>query len=421
MRETRRDRSTWPRRCRRRTASGPPAPACAAEETFPADWVVECTERSLANLGLETIDVQQFHVWSDEWVGQGDWLEAVEQLKRDGKIRFFGVSINDHQPANALRLVETGVVDIVQVIYNVFDQSPEDELFPAVEEADVGVIVRVPFDEGSLTGNVRPDTDVPGGRLPQRATSAATAGSEVWDRVQAIAADLGVPVDELAEIALRFCLAHPATSTVDRRHALGAERRGATPPRSTPARSTAETLDAPAPAPLAAQLLRLIQSRRSEPCGVSVLARVGAADEDVARDEHRLARAEPADVRVAERLVAEPLQVGLVFPEPLLEPDQLSVDSEPRPVERGLRIEGVVDEPGDELHVRLRLDVAADDPERAEQAAVPEEHPRDDRVVGPPAGLDGAAERKARAAVLEDDARPRGDERPSRRERTGSG
>ncbi len=118
-----------------KNGSGRPGPACAAEEVFPADWIVACTERSLQNLGLETIDIQQFHVWSDEWVGQGDWLDAIERLKRDGKIRFFGVSINDHQPENAIRLVESGLVDTVQVIYNVFDQSPEDELFAAVETA----------------------------------------------------------------------------------------------------------------------------------------------------------------------------------------------------------------------------------------------------------------------------------------------
>jgi aryl-alcohol dehydrogenase-like predicted oxidoreductase len=113
------------------------------DEVFPSDYVRECTERSLKNLGFETIDVQQFHVWSDEWVGRGSWLEAVEDLKSEGKIRYFGVSINDHQPSNAVRLIETGVVDTVQVIYNVFDQSPEDELFPACRENDVGVIVRV--------------------------------------------------------------------------------------------------------------------------------------------------------------------------------------------------------------------------------------------------------------------------------------
>jgi aryl-alcohol dehydrogenase-like predicted oxidoreductase len=191
----------------------PAQPGVRAEEAFPADWVVECTERSLRNLGLETVDVQQMHVWSDEWVGQGDWLEAVERLKRDGKIRFFGVSINDHQPANALELVRSGVVDTVQVIYNVFDQSPEDELFPAVQEANVGVIVRVPFDEGSLTGRITPDAEFPEGDFRNNYFR-DDRKVEVWDRVQAIARGLAIATPELPEHALRFCLSHPAVSTV---------------------------------------------------------------------------------------------------------------------------------------------------------------------------------------------------------------
>jgi aryl-alcohol dehydrogenase-like predicted oxidoreductase len=191
----------------------PAQPGVRAEEAFPADWIVSCTDRSLQNLGLETIDVQQLHVWSDEWVGQGDWLDGIERLKRDGKIRFFGVSINDHQPENAIRLVESGLVDTVQVIYNVFDQSPEDVLFPAVEAAHVGVIVRVPFDEGALTGSVRPETTFPGGDF-RNGYFAGERRREVWERAQAIARDLDVEVDRLAEIALRFCLSHPAASVV---------------------------------------------------------------------------------------------------------------------------------------------------------------------------------------------------------------
>ena len=190
-----------------------PAPAgVRAEDAFPKDWVVRQTEQSLERLGLETIDVQQFHVWSDEWVGRGDWLEAVQELKQAGKIRSFGVSINDHQPANALKLVESGHVDTVQVIYNVFDQSPEDELFPAVEAAGVGVIARVPFDEGALTGSVRPGTEFPDGDFRNR-YFAGDRKQEVWERAQAIAADAQVPVEELAEVALRFCITHPAVST----------------------------------------------------------------------------------------------------------------------------------------------------------------------------------------------------------------
>ena len=190
-----------------------PAPAgVRAEDAFPKDWVVRQTEQSLERLGLETIDVQQFHVWSDEWVGRGDWLEAVQELKQAGKIRAFGVSINDHQPANALKLVESGHVDTVQVIYNVFDQSPEDELFAAVTAAGVGVIARVPFDEGALTGSVRPGTEFPDGDFRNR-YFAGDRKQEVWERAQAIAADAQVPVEELAEVALRFCITHPAVST----------------------------------------------------------------------------------------------------------------------------------------------------------------------------------------------------------------
>ena len=192
----------------------PARPGVPPEDVIPADWIVTCTERSLQNLGLDTIDIQQLHVWSDEWVGQGDWLDAIEQLKGDGKIRFFGVSINAHEPDNAIRLVESGLVDTVQVIYNVFDQSPEDALFPAVEAARVGVIVRVPFDEGALTGSVRPETTFPEGDFRNGYFSGERKREVVWDRVQAIAGDVDVEVDQLAEIALRFCLSHPATDVV---------------------------------------------------------------------------------------------------------------------------------------------------------------------------------------------------------------
>ena len=118
-----------------------PAPAEATvDEVFPGAHVRECAEQSLRNLGLEAIDLLQLHVWNDDWTDRGDWREAVEELRSSGKIRFFGISINDHQPANSLKLIATGMVDTVQVIYNVFDQSPEDELFPACRERNVGVV-----------------------------------------------------------------------------------------------------------------------------------------------------------------------------------------------------------------------------------------------------------------------------------------
>lgn len=191
-----------------------PAPAgIHADEAFPGAHVRSCTERSLSNLGLETVDLQQLHVWSDEWVDQGDWLDAVQALKTEGKIRAFGVSINDHQPENALKLIDTGVLDTVQVIYNVFDQSPQDELLGRCADRGVGVIVRVPFDEGGLTGRITPHSEFPDGDF--RATYfRGDRKSEVAARAQAIVDDLARPLEDLPEIALRFILSRPEVSTV---------------------------------------------------------------------------------------------------------------------------------------------------------------------------------------------------------------
>jgi len=191
-----------------------PAPAgIDPDEAFPADYVRECTERSLRNLGLDTIDVQQFHVWSDDWVGRGSWLDGIEALKSEGKIRAFGVSINDHQPANALELIETGAVDTVQVIYNVFDQSPGDELLPACQQHDIGVLARVPFDEGALTGTIGPDTEFPEGDFRNHYFR-GDRKQQVAERVQPILDDLGIEREQLPEVALRYILSHPAVSTV---------------------------------------------------------------------------------------------------------------------------------------------------------------------------------------------------------------
>jgi aryl-alcohol dehydrogenase-like predicted oxidoreductase len=183
------------------------------EEAFPRAHVMECTERSLRNTGLDVLDVQQFHVWSDDWVGRGSWQEAIEQLKAEGKIRAFGVSINDHQPANAIKLIESGVVDTVQVIYNVFDQSPEDELLPACREHDVGVLARVPLDEGALTGSIGPDTEFPEGDFRNEYFRDGRR-EEVDERVRAILEDLSIEREALAETALRYILSHDAVSTV---------------------------------------------------------------------------------------------------------------------------------------------------------------------------------------------------------------
>ena len=183
------------------------------DDGFPSEHVIACTETSLRNLGVETIDVQQFHVWSDEWIDRGDWLQAIERLKRDGKIRFFGVSINDYEPDNALKLIESGVVDTVQVIYNVFEQAPEDKLLPACIRQNVGVIVRVALDEGGLTGQIRADTVFPEGDFRENYFRGERK-RQVEDRTRKIVEDLQIAPDALAETALRFVLSHPAVSTV---------------------------------------------------------------------------------------------------------------------------------------------------------------------------------------------------------------
>lgn len=189
----------------------PARPGVHADEAFPGAWIRRCTERSLGNLGLEAVDLQQLHVWSPEWLEQGDWLETVQALKDEGKIRCFGVSVNDHQPDGAVALVESGVVDTVQVIYNVFDQSPEDALLPACQANGVGVLARVPFDEGGLTGHIGPDSEFPEHDFRNHYFR-GDRKHEVAERVQAIVDDLRIEPDRIAEMALRYILSHPAVS-----------------------------------------------------------------------------------------------------------------------------------------------------------------------------------------------------------------
>jgi aryl-alcohol dehydrogenase-like predicted oxidoreductase len=180
---------------------------------FPAEYVLKSLDQSLANLQRETVDVYQFHVWNDEWAAQDEWLNTVRKMKESGKVRAIGLSINDHQPANGLKALATGLIDAVQVIYNIFDQSPEDQLFPWCGQHGIGVIARVPFDEGSLTGNVRPDTSFPPADF-RNIYFKDDRKQEVWAHVQRVLADTQTPIEQLPSLALRFCLTDPAVSTV---------------------------------------------------------------------------------------------------------------------------------------------------------------------------------------------------------------
>ncbi len=183
------------------------------DEVFPSDYIVECANRSLANLGLDRIDLLQLHVWDPQWIEGAEWHETLERLKREGKIAYAGVSINDHEPESAIGLVKSGRIDTVQVIYNIFDQSPEDELFDACRQFDVGVIARVPFDEGSLTGKITPQTEFPRGDW-RNAYFKDDRKRLVHERAQALEKLLGEEAATLPELALRFCLHRREVGTV---------------------------------------------------------------------------------------------------------------------------------------------------------------------------------------------------------------
>lgn len=192
-----------------------PAPAgVGIEEAFPRDYIVRSTEESLKNLGLDVIDLQQLHVWSPEWTDREEWRRAFEDLKTQGKVRAFGVSLNNHEPDSALGIIGTGLIDSVQVIYNIFDQTPERSLFPACLKHNVGVLARVPLDEGALAGRVNEDTVFPEGDFRNNYFK-GDRKKQVSARVDAIVDDLGLEDPTLLPaIAIRFCLSHPAVTSV---------------------------------------------------------------------------------------------------------------------------------------------------------------------------------------------------------------
>lgn len=189
-------------------------PATAAyplADVYPPDHIREYTEKSLENLGVSTIDLQQFHVWSDAWADDERWQRAVDDLKSEKLVRAFGISVNRREPENVIKALATGLVDSVQVVYNIFDQAPEDELFSCCREHDIAVIARVPFDEGSLTGTLTADIRWPDGDWRNIYFNAANL-PETLERVDRLLPLVPEGMD-LPELALRFILAHPAVST----------------------------------------------------------------------------------------------------------------------------------------------------------------------------------------------------------------
>jgi len=189
----------------------PASPKDKYQDVFPADHVLKYAQRIREKLGVDSIDLLQFHVWDESWTDEPDFRDTVEKLKGEGRIRSFGLSLNRWEPENGLKTLRTGLVDVVQVIYNIFDQAPDDKLFPLCHELNLGVIARVPLDEGSLGGKMTAQT-----RFPETDWRAKYFGPEnlsaTLPRVEAlkrlVPAGMALP-----EMALRFILANPVVST----------------------------------------------------------------------------------------------------------------------------------------------------------------------------------------------------------------
>ncbi|MGW4497786.1 aldo/keto reductase [Micromonospora sp. NPDC004336] len=190
----------------------PPGPQDTLDDVFPVDHIREYTHRSLENLGVDRIDLLQFHVWEDRWASDGRWQEAVADLKREGLVDGVGISVNRWEPTNCHAALDTGLIDVVQVIYNIFDQAPEDELLPRAQRDDIAIIARVPFDEGTLTGTLTADST-----WPEEDWRSTYFGPENLlpsvERAERLAADVPAGMT-MPELALRFILHHSAVSTV---------------------------------------------------------------------------------------------------------------------------------------------------------------------------------------------------------------
>jgi aryl-alcohol dehydrogenase-like predicted oxidoreductase len=180
-------------------------------ESYPSDHIEAYVHSSLKNSGLSSFDLVQFHTWNDDWLKDGGILSKMEELREQGLLKAIGISINRWEPANALEAVRTGRIDSVQVVYNIFDQNPEDELFPACREMDVAIIARVPFDEGSLTGTLTKETTWPEGDW-RNSYFVPENLSETVDRVEELRRVLPAGMT-MPEMALRFILSNPDIST----------------------------------------------------------------------------------------------------------------------------------------------------------------------------------------------------------------
>lgn len=190
----------------------PNLPEYTLEDSYPPEHIEEFLHKSLKNAGLESFDLLQIHTWNDNWADEDGWSNMLDSLKQQGLIHACGISINRWEPWNGVKAVKSGKIDSVQVIYNIFDQNPEDQLFPACDEMDVAVIARVPFDEGTLTGTLTKDTTFPADdwRAGYFSPENLIPSVERADALKPL-----VPENStMAEMALRFILSNDTVSTI---------------------------------------------------------------------------------------------------------------------------------------------------------------------------------------------------------------
>ncbi|MDO8429148.1 MAG: aldo/keto reductase [Candidatus Daviesbacteria bacterium] len=182
-------------------------------EVFPGDWIEQCVDDSLRSLGVDSIDLVQFHVWQDDFAEEDAWKETIQKIMKSGKVKFWGISINDYQPSNCLKTLDTGLISTIQFIFNIFHQKPAEKLLPYAKEHNIGLIARVPLDEGGLSGKLTTDTVFDDGEFRKEYFSKDRL-EELVRRNEELIRVAGGEAKTLVELALRYLLSFDEVSTV---------------------------------------------------------------------------------------------------------------------------------------------------------------------------------------------------------------
>ncbi len=190
----------------------PASPDIPISGVFPGDHIERCVNDSLKSLGVEAIDLVQFHVWQDSFASDAGWKKSIEKLTKAGKVRHWGISINDYQPENCLKTLDTGLISTIQFIFNVFHQKPAEKLLPYARKNKIGLIARVPLDEGGLSGKLTEKTVFPDGDFRKRYFGGERL-RELARRTNSLEQLLGAEAGTLPELALRFILSFDGVST----------------------------------------------------------------------------------------------------------------------------------------------------------------------------------------------------------------